>query len=214
MSVPASNFFNMRSLRRYDGPGFFLGGGFVVGMLVFLVWMASLPDDERGALRARGNGVVGASAPAAPGGGVLGDITGEGAAARSGAAKSDPDFYAQDDASPEAGELAQDPRFEDGYAPDPDAMAIGEDVGEPPMDEGAALTDSLLGPAMPPGTMDAGPYPAGPALLPWYVEVEVAPGQVQVLQLNAESPEHALAILRDFRGDPRVLRGPTTEPLR
>jgi hypothetical protein len=34
-----------------------------------------------------------------------------------------------------------------------------------------------------------------------------------MLQLNAESPEHALAILRDFRGNPRVLRGPSPEPL-
>lgn len=214
MSVPASNFFNMRNLRRYDGPGFFLGGGFVAGLLLFLAWAASLPEDDRGALRARGNGAVGAGMPAAPDRGVLGDITGEAAQARSAASAADPDFHSQDDAAAEAGELAADPRFEGGESALADAMAIGEDVGEPPIDEGAALTDSLLGPAAPGEAMEDGPYPAGPALLPWYVEIEVAPGQVQVLQLNAESPEHALAILRDFRGDPRVLRGPTTEPLR
>jgi hypothetical protein len=95
-------------------------------------------------------------------------------------------------------------------------MAVGEDVGEPPSAEGA-LTDSLLGP--PPGAApmpqagEMAPSAPGDNLRPWYVEVEVAPGQVQMLQLNAESPEHALAILRDFRGDPRVLRGPSAEPL-
>ena len=61
--------------------------------------------------------------------------------------------------------------------------------------------------------MDAPPAAPPATLMSWYVEVEVAPGQVQMLQLNAESPEHALAILREFRGNPRVLRGPSPEPL-
>jgi hypothetical protein len=104
---------------------------------------------------------------------------------------------------------------------DADAMAVGEDVGAPPNAEGA-LTDSLLGPPPPDAAQDAPPpdeapsapnAPGDASLRTWFVEVEVAPGVVQMLQLNAESPEHALAILRDFRGNPRVLRGPSPEPL-
>ena len=33
MSVPATTLFNIERLRRYDGPGWFLGGGFVAGTL-------------------------------------------------------------------------------------------------------------------------------------------------------------------------------------
>ena len=220
MSVPATTLFNIERLRRYDGPGWFLGGGFAAGLLCFLVWVGSRPDDERGALRARGNGVVGMAAPDEAGGGVLDDITGE---LRAGAARgiernddlffNEPEPESDGEVPPAEGALAPDPRFDPTYVQDADAMAVGEDVGVPPDVEGA-LTDSLLGP--PPEAAQMPPpeaAPPGPALMSWYVEVEVAPGQVQMLQLNAESPEHALAILRDFRGNPRVLRGPSPEPL-
>jgi hypothetical protein len=224
MSVPATTFFNIEKLRRYDGPGWFLGGGFLVGLVFFMVWLHARPDEGRHALRARGNGVVGMNAPDADAGGVLGDITGgelrPGAASVSTrdddffSSESDADAEAQADIS-EDGTLATDQRFDQSVVQDPDAMAVGEDVGVPPSAEGA-LTDSLLGP--PPGAEAA---PAGEVAPPapsanlrsWYVEVEVAPGVVQMLQLNAESPEHALAILRDFRGNPRVVRGPSPEPL-
>jgi hypothetical protein len=217
MSVPAANVFNIDKVRRYDGPAIFLGGGFLAGMLIFLLWLSAQPDDGKQALRARGNGMVGASGmEASAGGGVLDDITGDlRAGAPAGARSGDSYFYSEADAQAETGdegELAADERFDEAYSQDADAMAVGEDVGVTPEEQGA-LTDSLLDPpadASP--AYEPGSAP-GAALLSWYVEVEVAPGQVQMLQLNAESPEHALAILRDFRGNPRVLRGPSPEPL-
>jgi hypothetical protein len=225
MSVPAPSVFNIEKLRRYDGPGWFLGAGFLVGLLFFMVWLHSRPDEGTHALRARGNGVVGMNAPDAADGGVLGDITG--GELRPGAAtltSRNEDFFSSeaDTEADEAGDvaadgtLAPDQQFDASVVQDADAMAVGEDVGAPP-DAQAALTDSLLGP--PPEAPPAAPLdqvaPASPGgnLRSWYVEVEVAPGQVQMLQLNAESPEHALAILRDFRGNPRVVRGPSPEPL-
>jgi hypothetical protein len=221
MSVPATSLFNIENLRRFDGPGLFLGGGFVAGLLVFALWLSAQPDHGRRPLHARGNGVVGTTGADAPDRGVLGDITGElRAGASADASGEGPYFDGEADADREAvgeeGEsmLAPDERFDQSYVQDADSMAVGEDVGAPPPDDGA-LTDSLLDPpaaAAPPVAEAPGPE-AGAPLRPWYVEVEVAPGVVQMLQLNAESPEHALAILRDFRGDPRVLRGPSPQPL-
>jgi len=215
MSVPATTLFNIESLRRFDGPGMFLGGGFVAGLLVFALWLSAQPDRDKAPLHARGNGVVGADGVEARDRGVLGDITGElRAGAASGASRDDSSFYSEPDADAVAdtageGELAPDETFDQSYVQDADAMAVGEDVGAAPPSDGA-LTDSLLDPpaaVAPPGA------PVGAPLSSWYVEVEVSPGVVQMLQLNAESPEHALAILRDFRGDPRVLRGPSPQPL-
>jgi hypothetical protein len=220
MSVPATTFFNIDKLRRHDGPALFLGGGFLAGLLVFAVWLSVQPDDGKQVLRARGNGVVGANGMQTPGGGVLDEITGD---LRAGAPAESPRdesyFFGEGEAETQAeageevdGELQPDERFDHSYVQDADAMAVGEDVGVTP-DEQGALTDSLLDP-VPAPAVAAGPGPGpGAALSSWYVEVEVAPGQVQMLQLNAESPEHALAILRDFRGDPHVLRGPSPEPL-
>ena len=221
MSVPAATFFNVHKLRRFDGPGWFLGYGFAAGLLVFLVWLAGRPDDGRQAVRAQGNGVAGASALEAPGGGVLGGITGElrtGAASDEG--RDDSFIYSEAEADENAetegeGALAQVEDPDAAYSQDADAMAVGPDVGAVPTPEGA-LTDSLLDPpgAAPEAETGAMPPNApGDTLRAWFVEVELAPGEVQMLQLNAESPEHALAILREFRGNPRVLRGPSPEPL-
>ena len=218
MSVPGTTFFNIERLRRYDGPGFFLGGGFLAGLLLFVLWLSAQPDDGRHALRARGNGVVGAKGMEAPGGGVLDDITGDLRAGASAGEQREDSYFDNADAdaeidADEGGALAPDPRFDDSYVQDSDAMAVGEDVGVAPEGEGA-LTDSLLDPpAAPVAAPSADLSGQGAPLRAWFVEVEVAPGQVQMLQLNAESPEHALLILRDFRGDPRVLRGPSPEPL-
>ena len=216
MSVPATTFFNIETLRRYDGPGIFLGAGFLAGLLVFALWLSMQPRQGRDPLHARGNGVVAAGAADAPDRGVLGDITGDlRAGARSADSRDDSYFSGEPDAGEEEQDgmedeamLAPDERFDRAYVQDADAMAVGEDVGAPPPVEGA-LTDTLLDPPAMAGP-DAAP---GMPLSSWYVEVEVAPGVVQMLQLNAESPEHALAILRDFRGDPRVLRGPSPQPL-
>jgi hypothetical protein len=207
--------------RLFDSPHYLLGAGFVLGLLVFCAWLWSQPDHHRGPVRARGNGEIVAGTGEVGAGGVLGGITG--ASGRSGnfitSGDAESSFFEGEDAGEESAPDAE-ASLEDAYAAGEDdaaadSMAVGEDVGAPPpMEEGAALTDGLLDAAPRPAQLadpDAGP--PGAPLLPYYVEVEVAPGQVQQLQLNAESPEHALAILRDFRGDPRVLRGPSTTPL-
>jgi hypothetical protein len=217
MSVPSTTFFNIHKLRRFDGPGWFLGYGFAAGLLVFLVWFAGRPSADRHAVHAQGNGAVGANGLQAPGDGVLGGITGElRAGAASNDSRDDSFFVSEGDTDAEAaaqeeGALAPEEYPDSAYAQDADAMAIGPQVGEVPSQEGA-LTDSLLdAPAAPAAA--AGENAPGDNLRPFYVEVEIAPGEVQMLQLNAESAEHALAILRDFRGNPRVLRGPSPEPL-
>ena len=228
MSVPATTFFNIQKLRRFDGPQYFLAGGFLAGLLVFAVWMARLPDHGQHGVHARGNGVAGSSEMAEPGSSVLDDITGgaRGPGDASGS-RGDTDVPGEVDAdidaeaNAEAGAesaLAPDPAFDQAAIQDANAMAVGEDVGSQPRPEEGALTDSLLD--APPPASEARAEPVAPPganiaapLRSWFVEVEVAPGQVQMLQLNAESPEHALAILRDFRGNPRVLRGPSAEPL-
>jgi hypothetical protein len=224
MSVPAARLFNIETLRRYDGPAWFLGAGFVAGLLCFAVWVHGRPDGGRHAPQARGNGVVGMSTTDEGGRGVLGDITGKlhpGAAAaelRSDDLFSNESDQAHDPQAAVDSTIAPDQRFDQDYVQDANAMAVAPEVGDAPASDGA-LTDSLLGPP-PPDAAQAAPAPAdapsaqGDAgLRAWYVEVEVAPGVVQMLQLNAESPEHALAILRDFRGNPHVLRGPSPEPL-
>jgi len=197
-----------------------LGAGFIAGLLLFCAWLWTQPDHDRRAVRARGNGEIVSGTGEAGAGGVLSGITGESGRGVGMIASDDREssFFEQEGEGEES-PLDADASVEDAYAAGEDdaadRMAVGENVGAPPaMEEGAALTDSLLDQAPAPAPFaepDAGP--PGAPLLPYYVEVEVAPGQVQQLQLNAESPEHALAILRDFRGDPRVLRGPSTTPL-
>lgn len=213
MSVPATSI-SFYQRRRYDGPEFFLLGGFVAGLIVFLIWVAMLPDRGTGSQRVRGSAESEASALVAPGRGVLSGITGESGSPGEASIGSGVSEFFNEETTPDETGLAVQEEFEPGYiGEDTDSMAVGEDVGAPvQIEEGTALADSLLDSPM------AAPAPApdtasGAPLLPYYVEIEVAPGQVQVLQLNAESPDHALAILRDFRGDPRVLRGPALEPI-
>ena len=222
MSVPSTTI-TFHPLRRFDSPQHLLGAGFLAGLLVFCVWLWSQPDEDRRTVRARGNGAVSTSAAEAGAGGVLGGITAAGGRRGNFISSSgeDDSAFLGEEAADEQSELQAEASIDEAYAAgesdfDPNRMAIGEDVGAPPpMEEGAALTDRLLD--APPSPMapafDPAAGPPGAPLLPYFVEVEIAPGQVQLLQLNAESPEHALAILRDFRGDPRVLRGPSTEPL-
>jgi hypothetical protein len=218
MSVPATTI-TFYPLRRYDSPQTFLGAGFVAGLLLFCAWLWSQPDNDRHAPRPRGNGEIAAGVAGPGAGGVLNGITGAGGRGADFISSGDAgsSFFAEagegDEAASDAQESVDEAYLAGESDVDGDSMAVGEDVGAPPpMEEGAALTDRLLD--TPPATLadpDAGP--PGAPLLPYFVEVEIAPGQVQQLQLNAESPEHALQILRDFRGDPRVLRGPSTEPL-
>lgn len=111
------------------------------------------------------------------------------------------------DAAPDAQAAAdaETPDNSDMLAPDdaiPGATADADAVAPPaPGDAGAA---------------DAMPVPGGPdaaSVHPFYVEVERGPGVSEVLRIDATSPEQVLVILRDYRGDPRVLRGPSPQPL-
>ena len=218
MSVPATTLTFYP--RRFDSPHFLLGVGFVLGLLVFCAWLWSQPDRDRRQVRARGNGEIVAGTGEVGAGGVLSGITGASGRGGNFISSGEPESSFFEEGEGELSAPDAEASVEEAYAAGEDdfaadSMAVGEDVGAPPpMEEGAALTDGLLDDAPRPAPIadpDAGP--PGAPLLPYYVEVEVAPGQVQLLQLNAESPEHALAILRDFRGDPRVLRGPSTAPL-
>jgi len=198
------------------------GGGCAAappGAGIFPSGSAGRPDQGRPDVRAQGNGAVAGNGLEAPGGGVLGGITGEPrAGAEQGDSRNDDFFDAQANADSEAAAQDESTAATDEENPDAnlsqdaDAMAVGPDAGEQASAEGA-LTDSLLGPPAQPEAQAGAAAPGDNNLRPWFVEVEVAPGQVQMLQLNAESPEHALAILRDFRGNPRVLRGPSPDPL-
>ncbi|MEO8162096.1 MAG: hypothetical protein ABI588_11820 [Arenimonas sp.] len=213
MSVPVHHIVSER-LRRLDGPEFFLGGGFLGGVLVFLVWLAMLPDHGRHSLRPSDRGDAAAGGLASPGQGVLSGITGQSGGAATTAQVDQGSSVFEDGQNGDDAQAQAEANAEAEGGNDADNMAMGTDVGEQAqLEEGAALADGLLGPTPVEGASSASANAPGAPLLPYYVEVEVAPGQVQVLQLNAESPEHARAILRDFRGDPRVLRGPTTEPL-
>jgi hypothetical protein len=218
MSVPVTTI-TFYPLRRFDSPQYLLGAGFLAGLLVFCVWLWQRPDGDRQSVRARGNGDIASTLQPSEAGGVLSGITGasgRGASFITSGEEAGSAFFEEE--APGESDYDAEASVEEAYAAgdadaDPDSMAIGDPVGAPPMEEGAALTDSLLGaPPEAAGAGDDASAPGGP-LRAYFVEIEVAPGQVEQLQLNAESPEHALAILRDFRGDPRILRGPSTEPL-
>ena len=220
MSVPGTTL-TFYPLRRYDTPMILLGAGFLAGLLVFCVWLWQRPNDGREAVRARGNGEI-TTELGADAGGVLSGITGESGRGSAFITSGDEGNSFFEEEPMDETDYDAEASVEEAYAAGDadsgaDSMAIGDPVGAPPMEEGAALTDGLLGPAPMAAAEggDAAPAASAPGapIRSYYVEVEVAPGQVQMLQLNAESPEHARAILRDFRGDPRILRGPSTEPL-
>jgi hypothetical protein len=221
MSVPVTTI-TFYPLRRFDSPQYLLGAGFLAGLLVFCVWLWQRPDGDRQSVRARGNSDIASAMQPSEAGGVLSGITGasgRGASFITSNEEQGSAFFEEE--APGESDYDAEASVEEAYAAgdadaDADSMAIGDPVGAPPMEEGAALTDSLLG--APPEAAGAGEdapnaTAQGAPLQAYFVEIEVAPGQVEQLQLNAESPEHARAILREFRGDPRILRGPSTEPL-
>ena len=97
------------------------------------------------------------------------------------------------------------------------------DVPPPPEDVPPPVEGELPPPegeAPPPSDEDAiaaamlSPEGGGtPRLQTWYVEVARGPGVSEILEIDAPGPEQALDVLRDFRGNPRVLRGPSPQPL-
>ena len=109
--------------------------------------------------------------------------------------------------------MGADPTSTDGAPPalDADGNPIAAD-GAVPEGGGASTDANATGDGAQPS--DSPVPPAGAVtLVPFYVEVERSPGVSEVLRIDAVSPEQALGILRDYRGNPHVLRGPSAQPL-
>lgn len=190
-----TQFRRLDALGEYREPVLFLGAGFLAGLLLFLSWWGMLPT--RNHIAPRPATTVGAAqAPVSPTDGVLGGITG--ASDTQQAAVVEPG-----DANQLTVDLAaQSPAAEGG-----DPGVVGADDPSVVNGDDQAAAD---------GAQDQ-PVPArdqGQAeMRTYYVEVMREPGVSELLEVNAESVEHALVILRDFRGNPRILRGPSTQPL-
>lgn len=188
-------FARLEFLGKYQEPGRMIALGMVAGLLLFLGWWAFQPPlGLKPGVDPEDVGREGASAAVGDGDGVLDDITG---APRPGrvSASATPSIEAGvmpgEDVVPED-ELSRDAPFE-GESP-PDVAMPGEEY-------------------MPSDAMPM-PQEEGVALEAFYLEVESGPGVSEMLRIDATSPEQALQILREFRGDPRVLNGPSRQPLR
>lgn len=195
-------FARLEFLGKYQAPGRLVAAGFLAGFVLFLGWWAFQP-----ALGARaGASTVAAGKTAAEqaigdGSGVLDGITGAPQPGRGSAeiAIGDPDA------------LGEDATITEGEAPALDAD------GNPVAADGDAADAEDPGQSATEQDADPPEAPAPPAdavtLVPFYVEVERGPGVSEVLRIDAVSPDQALGIVRDYRGNPRVLRGPSTQPL-
>jgi hypothetical protein len=174
--------------------------GFLSGFALFLLWWAFQPPvGVRAGVDAASPGEAATQPAIGSTHGVLDGITGAPGPMRG---------ELRDESTDEEGastsfEGVDVPEDDAGVAPPDDAALAGVPPDEgvpPPADAG----DAAL-PVPPP--VDALP------LRPWYVEVEAADGVAEQLRVEATTPERALQVLRDYRGDPRVLRGPSPQPL-
>lgn len=163
------------------------GGGLLAGLLLFLLWLAMQPSRKVATPVDPAAAAAQVRGPARQPDGVLGDIAGD---FQPGGRAVVEDMPVQEETDADAAP----PR--DDAAGDPDT------VDAPPSDE-QAIAGALLSP-------EGGE--ARPALQTWYVEVARGPGVSEILEIQAPSPEQALVVLRDFRGNPRVLRGPSPQP--
>lgn len=183
-------------LGKYREPGLLLVAGFLAGLLLFLLWLALQPATDK-ALTGAQSAAAGAAAKKPPGDadGVLSDITGG------------PDLgkRGRQVQSVDDGQLAGLPAGEADVDP-----ALADDGGNPdqPGDDGRELAGGLLD--QPAARPEDG---QGMAMQTWYVEVMHEPGMSEYIQVNAESADHARAIIRDYRGDPQIVRGPSLRPL-
>ena len=164
------------------------GSGLLAGLLFFMAWWAMQPSAQTPDQATTPAAMATGNKPGQGGDGVLGDITGE---LQPGPAR---DVVGPDVSLEEIDSISQSP------APEGDAPQEGE-AG--PMTDEEAIAGGLLGSDEPP-----------PPLQTYYVEVMRGPDASEILELEASSPEHAMRILRDFRGNPRVVQGPSTQPLR
>ena len=172
------------SLGKYREHGMLFGGGFLAGLLLFLVWLSLQPSRKVEAPVDAAAKSAETRTPARQPDGVLGDIAG--------------------DFQPGGRTVVQDLPREEESAPPVEGEADGADADvAPPVSDEEAIAGAMLSPEGGEGT---------PPLRTWYVEVARGPGVSEVLEISAPSPEQALVVLRDFRGNPRVLRGPTPQP--
>ena len=196
-------FARLEFLGKYQAPGRLMAAGFVVGLLLFLGWWAFQPSlGVRSGANASAAAGQSAEQGIGDGSGVLDGITGAPAPGRT----------AQTSIG-EPGAMGAEPATMEGDAPalDADGNPIAAD-GPVPVGDGASngASDGLY--AAQPGDAPVPPADAV-TLMPFYVEVERGPGVSEVLRIDAMSPEQALGIVRDYRGNPHVLRGPSAQPL-
>jgi hypothetical protein len=187
-------------LGKHQARGRLVAVGFLAGFVLFLLWWAFQPPvGVRAGVGAAATGESSNQPSIGGTHGVLDGITGAPGPMR-GELREEP---ADDDGASTSFDDVDVPEDGDGIAPPDDAALAGlpsEDGLPPPADAGDVVMP-------PPPVQDA------PPLRPWYVEVEAADGVTEQLRVEATSPEQALRVLRDFRGDPRVLRGPSLQPL-
>jgi hypothetical protein len=177
-------------LERFREPGMLFGGGLLAGLLLFAIWYAMQPSAKSAPPAAAAGVPADTSKPGRTGESVLGGDLG--------AAPARPALDLEQ-AQADAGlETEPDPANE---ADDAEAVAQ-DDAAAPELSDEEAIAGGLL-------SDDGNAAP----LRTWYVEVMRGPGVSEMLEIEAATPEQALSVLRDFRGDPRVLRGPSKEPL-
>ena len=171
-------------IARYREHGLLFGGGLLAGLLMFLIWLSLQPPRKVEAPAEAGTTTAGArGGPSRPADGVLGDFTaGAGPAA---------DSAVIDQPTPDNAAGAQD--VADAAAP----------AAAPIRSDEQAIAEAMLSPEGGEGR---------PVLQTWYVEVARGPGVSEILEIAAPSADQALVVLRDFRGNPRVLRGPSPQP--
>lgn len=179
---------SLEEIRPYREHGLLFGGGLAAGLLLFVLWWAMQPSADKARTQVGPASAAGdVRKPRLDANGVLGDFAG---ARESGSS---------------VVELEQAPDQETIEANDnSDGQAGGDDAAPPggqAMTDEEAISGGLLGPGGPPG------------LQTWYVEVARGPGVSELLEVQAPSADEAMAVLRDFRGNPRVLRGPSARPL-
>ena len=173
-------------LGKYREQALLFGGGLLAGLLLFLVWWSLQPSRTAAAPTEAAATRTDTRGPERPADGVLGDIAGD----FQPGARAVVDLPPQEDATGDEAPLNGEP----GDAPDA--------VDAPPSDE-QAIAGALLSPEGGEGR---------PTLQTWYVEVARGPGVSEILEIDAPSADQALVVLRDFRGNPRVLRGPSPQP--
>jgi len=197
----------IQNMIRSREPGTFFGGGVVAGLLLFVAWFALLPSNRTASTDPAGESTSGqVQGPVGANGEILSAITGRNGVGGNSFGGADASDGIQDTTGMEGVEDGDVP-FTGTFGEGEPGTAVASEGGVPPQEgflEAYAEIDGVRVPD---------PQPAAElALQPWYVEVARDGGQVEILQVNAQSAEQALQIVRDYRGNPQVVRGPSTQP--